>query len=193
MCLDACNKNSKYFIVWKKSITTHWKVCQKRAAPRWVNLVVRWLHQGFKFFLSLSSAICHGLTLFSRQFSFWISSVLPETWQISREEDVWLYPVFIFRELKRGRVRHFSQKPPKFSMSLLTRLAHVLILRLSTDRQEIITASQRSHMEGCWTNYMLRSKKGWAEYLLSGHNIYHEAEKDNGKQASNNVTWQSDF
>lgn len=138
-------KNSKYFVLWKKSIATHWKVCQKRAAPRWVNLVVQWLPQGFMFFLSLSSSIRHGLTLFPGQLSLWISSVVPWRPDKFHERRGTTLSSLPFKGVEERGDRHFSQKPPECSMSLLTRLVHVLILRLSTDKQEeTITASQRS-------------------------------------------------
>lgn len=90
----------------------------------------QWLHQWFKFFLSLSSPVFHGLTLRSRQLSLWISSVVP--WRLDKfhekKRDDFIQSPFS-KSWRGGEADIFSQKPPEFlSMSLLSRLAHALIL-----------------------------------------------------------------
>lgn len=154
MCLDACDKilNSKYFILWKKSIA-HWKVYQKTAAPRWVNLVGQWLHQWFKFFLSLSSPVFQGLTLRSGQLSLWISSVVPwrpDKFHEKKRDDFIQSP---FSKSWRGGEADIFPRSLQNSCRCL--YCPDLLMRsfLSTDkREEIIIASQRSTWSygRCW-------------------------------------------
>lgn len=174
-------------MLWKKSIVTHWKVCQKRAAPRWVNLVVQWFLKDSRSFCPYPLPYVMDWLYFqgSSPCGFRLQFYRDLTNSMRRRGTT--LSSLPFKGVEETGDRHFSQKPPECSMSLLTRLVHALILRLSTDKQEeTITASQRStrsygrllnkiHVLGvgkssldiCWvgTTFKMRQRKTMGDKL----------------------------
>lgn len=187
MCLDACNKKLRVFYVMKKIYCYTLEGLSKEGSS-----------QVGEFSSSMVSSRIHVLSVLILFHMSWIdfisrAALLVDFVCSSMETDK-LYErrgttlsSLPFKGVEERGDRHFSQKPPECSMSLLTRLVHVLILRLSTDKQEeTITASQRStrsygrllnkiHVLGvgkssldiCWvgTTFKMRQRKTMGDKL----------------------------